>query len=133
MSYSLQPHGLYVARQAPLFMGFSGRNPRVGRLSLSRGSSQLRDWTLVTCIAGKFFSSWATKEVAFITKNNSMKLDEISCTIWSLPKPETLLQPRKKNSCRDFPGGPVVKNLPASAGDMGSIPGLRWSHMPQDT
>jgi len=24
----------------------------------------------------------------------------------------------------DFPGGPVVKNLPASAGDMGSIPGL---------
>ena len=26
---------------------------------------------------------------------------------------------------RDFPGGPAVKNLPASAGDMGSIPGLR--------
>ena len=24
----------------------------------------------------------------------------------------------------DFPGGPVVKNLPANAGDMGSIPGL---------
>ena len=24
---------------------------------------------------------------------------------------------------RDFPGGPEVKNLPASAGDMGSIPG----------
>ena len=43
MSYSLQPHGLYVARQAPLSMGFSDRNPRVGRLSLSRGSSQLRD------------------------------------------------------------------------------------------
>ena len=25
---------------------------------------------------------------------------------------------------RDFPGGPVVKNLPYNAGDMGSIPGL---------
>ena len=25
---------------------------------------------------------------------------------------------------RDFPGGSVVKNLPANAGDMGSIPGL---------
>ena len=25
--------------------------------------------------------------------------------------------------CWDFPGGPVVKNLPASSGDMGSIPG----------
>ena len=24
----------------------------------------------------------------------------------------------------DFPGGPVVKNLPANAGDTGSIPGL---------
>ena len=25
----------------------------------------------------------------------------------------------------DFPGGPVVKNPPCNAGDMGSIPGLR--------
>ena len=24
----------------------------------------------------------------------------------------------------DFPGGPVVKNLPANAGDMGSTPAL---------
>ena len=24
---------------------------------------------------------------------------------------------------RDFPGGPVVKNLPCSAGNVGSIPG----------
>ena len=31
----------------------------------------------------------------------------------------------------DFPGGPVVKNLPANAGDMGSVPGLGRSHMPQ--
>ena len=25
--------------------------------------------------------------------------------------------------CRDFPGSPVVKNLPCNAGDVGSIPG----------
>ena len=31
----------------------------------------------------------------------------------------------------DFPGGPVVKNLPASAGDMGSIPGPGRFHMPR--
>ena len=31
----------------------------------------------------------------------------------------------------DFPGGAVVENLPANAGDMGSIPGLGRSHMPQ--
>ena len=28
-----------------------------------------------------------------------------------------------------FPGGPVVKNLPASAGDTGLIPGPGRSHM----
>ena len=31
----------------------------------------------------------------------------------------------------DFPGGPVVKNLPANAGDMGSIPGPKRFHMLQ--
>ena len=29
-----------------------------------------------------------------------------------------------------FPGGAVVKNPPANAGDMGSIPGLGRSHVP---
>ena len=29
----------------------------------------------------------------------------------------------------DFPNGPVVKNLPASVGDTGSIPGLGRSHI----
>ena len=30
-----------------------------------------------------------------------------------------------------FPGGAVVKNPPANAGDTGSSPGLGRSHMPQ--
>ena len=38
---------------------------------------------------------------------------------------------RTKNIKWDFPGGPVVKNLPAIAGDTGSIPGPRRSHMHQ--
>ena len=29
----------------------------------------------------------------------------------------------------DFPGGPIIKNLPTSAGDMGSTPGLGRLHM----
>ena len=33
----------------------------------------------------------------------------------------------------DFPGGPVVKNPLANLGDVGSIPGLGWFHMPQAT
>ena len=32
-----------------------------------------------------------------------------------------------------FPGGSVVKNLPASAGDTGSIPGPGRCHMPQSS
>ena len=31
---------------------------------------------------------------------------------------------------RDFPGGAVVKNLPANAGDTGSSPGPGRSHVP---
>ena len=37
----------------------------------------------------------------------------------------------KKTQPRDFPGGAVVKNPPANAGDTGSIPGSGRSHMPQ--
>ena len=37
----------------------------------------------------------------------------------------------KKTFLGDFPGGTVVKNPPASAGDMGSIPGGGIYHMPQ--
>ena len=32
-------------------------------IPLSRGSSQSRDWTRVSCIVGKFFTIWATREV----------------------------------------------------------------------
>ena len=35
-----------------------------------------------------------------------------------------------KSTCSDFPGGAVVKNPPANAGDTGSIPGRGRSHMP---
>ena len=32
---------------------------------------------------------------------------------------------------QDLPGGPVVKNLPANAGDTGPMPGTGRSHIPQ--
>ena len=44
---------------------------------------------------------------------------------------------RKKNEQNflnpGFPGGLVVKNLPANAGDVGLIPGLGRSHMLQSS
>ena len=36
-----------------------------------------------------------------------------------------------KSICSGFPGGAVVENLPANAGDTGSNPGLGRSHMSQ--
>ena len=36
-----------------------------------------------------------------------------------------------KETRPDFPGGAVVKNPPANAGDTGSSPGPRRSHMPR--
>ena len=35
-----------------------------------------------------------------------------------------------KSDSSDFPGGPVVKNPPGNAGDVGSIPSLGIFHMP---
>ena len=35
-----------------------------------------------------------------------------------------------KINIQGFPGGAVVENLPANAGDTGSSPGLGRSHMP---
>ena len=37
----------------------------------------------------------------------------------------------KMQNYRGFPGGAVVENLPANAGDMGLSPGLGRSHMPR--
>ena len=39
----------------------------------------------------------------------------------------------KSERIRGFPGGAVVKNVPANAEDMGSSPGPGRSHMPQST
>ena len=67
MSDSLRPHGLCSPWNSP------GQHTGVGNCSLllglewvtvlfSWGFSQPRDWTQVSCIAGRFFTSWATRE-----------------------------------------------------------------------
>ena len=38
------------------------RMPKWAAVSFSRGSSQPRDWTQVSCIAGRFFTVWATRQ-----------------------------------------------------------------------
>ena len=56
VSDSLWPHGLHGPRNSP------GQNTGVGSLSLRQGSSQSRDRTQVSHIAGRFSTVWATRE-----------------------------------------------------------------------
>ena len=53
-----------VAPQAPLSMGFSQLEKLLEWVAIpfSRGSSQPKDQTQVSCIAGRFFIVWATVE-----------------------------------------------------------------------
>ena len=52
-----------VAHQAPLSMGIlQARILKWVAMPSSRGSSQPRDWTQVSHIAGRFFTRWATGE-----------------------------------------------------------------------
>ena len=55
-SYSLQPHGLYSPWNSP------GQNNEWIAFPFSRGSSQPRDRTQVSHIAGRFFTSWTTRD-----------------------------------------------------------------------
>ena len=52
----------------------------------------------------------------------------------TFPLSHSILEPTREPTLKTysvgFPGGAVVENLPANAGDMGSRPGLGRSHMP---
>ena len=49
---------------------------------------------------------------------------------WVLSSFSTSFKKKKKNKKQGFPGGSVVKNLPANAGDMGLVLDLGRPHMP---
>ena len=60
MSNSLQPHGLYTVQgilQAKILEWVA--------FPFFRESSQPRDWTQVSRIAGVVFTSWATREAQY--------------------------------------------------------------------
>ena len=75
-SDSARPHGLCSPWNSP------GQDTGVGRVAFpfSRGSSQTRDRTQISCIAGGFFTGWATGEDDWVTELNW------SCSIIHHPK-----------------------------------------------
>ena len=64
-----------VAHQAPLSMGIlQARILEWVAISFSRGSSQPRDQSQVSCIAGGFFTFWATREAQEYLRGGSLSL-----------------------------------------------------------
>ena len=61
-SHYLQPHRLY----APPSMGFSSRYMEWVAISFSKGSSQSRDWTHISCTHKRVIYHWATRETKYI-------------------------------------------------------------------
>ena len=99
-------------------------------ISFSRGSSRPKDWTLVSCIAGRFFTVWATTEV-LVLYCKLIKV-EISSPRYSLSSSFAIELPlwdliKKKNSsvlalkrwCQKVPGTDYM-NL--ATFQLGSLP-----------
>ena len=72
VSDSLRSHGLWSATVTVTFLhGDSpGKNTGVVVMPCSRGSSQPRDRSQVTHIAGEFFTSWAAREASKCTRKD---------------------------------------------------------------
>ena len=59
----------------------------------------------------------------------SLKRGQVSYVLYQMTSKYDTSYIKKENE--GFPGGAVVENLPANAGDTGSSPGLGRSHMPR--
>ena len=67
--------------------------------------------------------------IKLLEENIGKNTDINHSKIFFDPPPRVMEIKTKIN--RGFPGGAVVENLPANAGDTGSSPGLGRSHMPR--
>ena len=66
------------------------------------------------------------KEVQWLAQDNTASKD-----LTQAASHDCLQSVNQEHTTRDLPGGAVVKNPPANAGDMGSSPGTGRSHMPR--
>ena len=78
---SLQPHGLQLTRLLGPW-DFPGNDTGVGCHFLLQGSSQPRDQTQVSCIAGGFFTNWAIREAIQFSSVQSLSRVWLFVTPW---------------------------------------------------
>ena len=67
-----------------------GRTLEWVAILFSRGSSHLRDGTRVSCIAGRFFTIWASRDFEFLEKS---KIKPLTCWLPQSPGPARLQAP----------------------------------------
>ena len=72
VSGSLQLHGIFQAKILEWVA-----------IPFSRGSSQARDWTQVSCIVGRFFTIWATREALYAFRKVKVKVVQSCPTLWA--------------------------------------------------
>ena len=120
MNYSPPGFSVHGILQARILEWFA--------ILFSRGSSQHRDQTLVSCIAWQVLYRLSPQgsPLAFGILFPGCRKGSPSKVILPGPPPP----PQYKNEMLDSPGDSVIKNLSANAGDVGSIPDLGRSHMP---
>ena len=74
MSDSLQPHRLYSLPGSSISGIFQARILEWVATSFSRRSSWPQDWTWVSCIVGRCFTVWATRELQSTIKTTTQLL-----------------------------------------------------------
>ena len=92
-----------------------------------------RPWTgMKTCLGGCLSSCWrAAADIAAFLRTHRDR-ESGFCGGHTVSDLCTMSHPSLccQDALQDFPGGPVVKNPPANAGDMSSILGQGRSHKP---
>ena len=125
-------------------LGGQARRIRAASSSLpGRGRGLLHSWQTGTRHAGEAASGWQpggphrapglcpAAPVTIREHLPALGLPFPICTLRSLVKSVILnFDHTLKSAGEDFPGGAVVKNPPANAGDTGLSPGLGRSHVP---
>ena len=93
-------------------------------------------WLLITTILGPVMLAsnsrcqFLCREAELLYKDVAWNTDlkqGYHVIYFDIMKENAIYHYAKTTHIRGFPGGSVVKNLPANAGDMGSNPGLGWS------
>ena len=97
----------YRPQRIPLSMGFSRQEYWSGCHFLLQGSSRPRDWTWVSCTAGRFFTIWITREAHWKGNPHSkavyLKILQMMLIFWRFEIPKLCYITYHPVKCNHFP------------------------------